>query len=281
MDGIPVHERSELIDSVARTYMAVSGRMEAVTNVLLAGEWCGRGIQSGVALDKLPRMYVVYGVRVNGVWQPITTYRHVSLDQHRLYNILRVPAYTVTVDYDTITDVLPQLMVLTREVERECPFGQSFGVSGVGEGIVWVCDELINDSRGWFKTKGDKHAVTHIPPLLSATSSEATRSKLANCTVFASEAVTEGRLEQGLAYLKEMQLPVTRASTGEYVRWVWQDVQKEEGDSISELGLDKTALGKAISKRALQWYQATLKLTSAAADNTATDTAGTVDDRIV
>ena len=263
MDAIPAHECAELVDSIERTYIASTATTKPVNSIVIAGEWCGKGIQSGVALDKLPRMFVLYGVKVDGVWQPITVYRHVSLETARVYNILRVPAYQVAVQYDTIAEVLPQLQALTREVEAECPFAASLGVSGVGEGIVWVCDEWVNDSRGWFKTKGDKHMVSHLPTV--ATSSAQTKAALQNVTLFAVQAVTEARLRQGLDHLREMQLPVIRASTGDFIRWVWQDTQKEEADSIAELGLDRAALGKAVSKRALEWYHARLQKKTASA----------------
>ena len=76
---------------------------------------------------------------------------------------------------------------------------------------------------------------------------------------------TKARLRQGLDHLREMQLPVIRASTGDFIRWVWQDTQKEEADSIAELGLDRAALGKAVSKRALEWYHARLQKKTASA----------------
>ena len=278
VEAIPVEERTELVESIQRTYMATSAlaSTEPVHTIVMAGEWCGKGVQSGVALDKLPRMFVVYGIKINAVWQPITHYRAVSLEAARVYNILRVPSYHVTVEYDSIIDVMPQLQALTRQVEMECPFSQSFGVSGVGEGIVWVCDELATDSRGWFKVKGDKHSVTHVPTLQDVP--EATKARLRNSAHFAHEAATEVRLQQGVEYLREMQRPVTRASTGEYVRWVWQDTLKEEADSIAELGIDVKVLAKAVTKRALEWYQAMLKQPVLVSGDAATESADTVDE---
>src|SRR5699024_8947725 len=36
----------------------------AVSHVVVYGEWCGQGIQKGTALNQLPKMFVVFGVRV-------------------------------------------------------------------------------------------------------------------------------------------------------------------------------------------------------------------------
>ena len=277
MDNIPATDRAELFDSVRLAYDTSVGGTEPVTRIHLAGEWCGSGIQHGVALDRLPRMFVLYGVKVNDVWQPFTHYGHVSLEPaHRVYNVLRVPAYRVVVEWDAIDEALPRLQALTAAVEAECPFALSVGgVSGVGEGIVWVCDELCGDSSGWFKTKGDKHAVSKVPDLLRASAAAAdTKAKLQHAEPFVDAAVTEQRLRQGLEYLREMQLPLTRASIGEFIRWVWADVQKEEADSIAELGIDRAALGRAVTKRALEWFQRALHEPSPADNIAAAETAG-------
>ena len=50
------------------------------------------------------------------------------------------------------------MIEITEAVENECPVGKHFGVSGVGEGVVWTCvSEGWNDSGTWFKVKGEAH----------------------------------------------------------------------------------------------------------------------------
>ena len=35
------------------------------------GEWCGEGIQKGVGITGLPKMFVIFALKINGVWKTI------------------------------------------------------------------------------------------------------------------------------------------------------------------------------------------------------------------
>ena len=45
---------------------------------------------------------------------------------------------------------------------------------------------------------------------------------------FIEYAVTEVRLDQGITYLEEMNIPIKPENTGKYINWVVKDVLKEE-----------------------------------------------------
>ena len=66
--------------------------------------------------------------------------------------------------------------------------------------------------------------------------------------------LTEQRLEQGITWLKENQKEVNQKSTGDYLRWVVNDVIKEETDTIVENQLDPKKINSAISAKARVWF---------------------------
>ncbi len=35
------------------------------------GEWCGGGIQKGVAINGLPKMFVIFGLRIDDIWYDV------------------------------------------------------------------------------------------------------------------------------------------------------------------------------------------------------------------
>ena len=78
---------------------------------------------------------------------------------------------------------------------------------------------------------------------------------VANLKAFVDSVVTEARLEQGLDNLVREQLkPVEMTSMGDFLRWVYNDVIKEETDTIVANGIDPKKLGGAIANVARPWF---------------------------
>lgn len=219
--------------------------------IAIFGEWCGQGIQKGVAVSTLPKMFVVFAVKLNGEWQDISGLD--LSDYDGIHNIYDFPVFTQTIDFASPELSQNRLVEITEGVEAECPVGARFGVSGVGEGVVWHC-VTPGWSDIWFKVKGEKHSVTKVRTL-AAVDVEAMESMNA----FVDSVVTEARLEQGLGVLKyEMLKPFDMTSIGDFLRWVFNDVKKEESDTVEASGLDLKKLGGPISAKAKAWYIARL-----------------------
>lgn len=76
-----------------------------------------------------------------------------------------------------------------------------------------------------------------------------------NLKTFVDSVITETRLEQGLDNLVREQLkPVEMTSMGDFLCWVYNDVIKEEQDTIVANGLDPKKLGGAIANVARPWF---------------------------
>lgn len=226
------------------------------TKIIYFGEWCGQGIQKGVAVSELPKMFVIFArkfIYEDGETQWMSLERFDQMDgiEKIARFIDEFPTYEIEIDFNHPELAQNKMIEITEEVEKECPVGKAFGVSGIGEGVVWTCvSDGWNDSGTWFKVKGERHSTSKVKTL-AAVDVEA----VANLKAFVDSAVTEARLEQGLDNLVREQLkPVEMTSMGDFLRWVYNDVIKEEQDTIVANGLDPKKLGGAIANVARPWF---------------------------
>ena len=240
----------------------------------IAGEFCGGNIQKHVALNQLPRMFVAFGVRIDGMWRGFGDYSGAfdSFAAAGVYSVLRAPSHRIAVDTRDLTASEPELMALTASAAAACPFAATFGIDGRGEGLVWTVEEWKADSRIWFKTKGAEFAGAVWKEEKEDEEGESNdkqgrrkeRSGREAAAQFAKCAVREPRLLQGLEYLSEMGLPILTAedrdrAAGPFVSWVIADVLKEEWDVLASWeGLGDAAAGDRevrtqIGRIARQW----------------------------
>lgn len=234
--------------------------LDGYLSICIYGEWCGGSIQKSVALNQLDKMYVIFGIKVIGigdeedlkdVWLDLTKVAHIKYEDARIYNILQFPTYEVDIDFSNPQLSQNILVDITEKVETECPVAKAFGVSGIGEGVVWQCIEQgYTSSRYWFKVKGEKHAHKHKVKTLAPVDVEA----LNSIAEFVQETVCENRLLQGVDKLKENNKPLDNTSIGDFVRWVYNDIVKEEMDTIVASQLDPKKLGNPISSKARIWF---------------------------
>jgi len=218
------------------------------------GEWCGEGIAKGVGINKLPKMFVIFNVcGINGEdkeWIPHTEWKHIEMPTDQIFNIHRFQTYTIEVDFNKPQMIQNILRDHTEEVEKECPVAKHFGVSGIGEGIVWTCTHPdFSGSDFWFKVKGEKHSASKVKVL-----AEVDIEKMKTVDDFMDKVVTENRLQQGIDYLNEMGLELTEKSTGTFLSWMFKDIMKEESDTMEASGLDRKDIGKPIGTLSRKWY---------------------------
>ena len=238
IDGKPPHPREDL------------------DQLIMFGEWCGGNIQKGVGISGLPKMFVYFAVKAtfkdgHSVWLDIEEFDDLEAREHNIYNVLTFGSWTIDVDFNNPQLKQNELSDLTIKVEDECPAGKFFGNSGVGEGIVW---QPITDgwrsSDFWFKVKGEKHSVSKVKTL-APVDTEAFQKQ----ADFVAATVTEARLEQGLQVLQnELLLPFEMKSLGDFIRWVYNDIVKEEMDTIVANQFDVKKLGGPISNAARPWF---------------------------
>lgn len=235
--------------------------------IQIYGEWCGGNIQKGVGICNLPKMFVVFAIRLSEDaeshdWLNSTGVREL-LNPHVNYNdkfmhIYQFPTYRITVDPLKPEIAQNKLVELTMQVEEQCPVAATllpipYPACMVGEGIVWTCVSThpIIPLRGLrFKTKGSAHSSSKVKTIVAID-----EEKVNSVNQFVETTVTINRLEQGLTKLQEMGLdPSDPKNTGEYLRWITTDVLREENDLLIASQLDVKAVKGKIAVVARQYF---------------------------
>lgn len=222
---------------------------------IIYGEWCGGNIQAGVGLSQCEKMFVIFDILIiykSGVkvWSNPFTVRDFVNIPLKMYNSYQFPTYRITIDFNHPELSQNKLIELTTEVEARCPVAAAFGKNGIGEGVVWVCVNLgYDDPKFRMKVKGEKHSSSKVKTL-----AEVDIEAVNSINDFAEKTVTESRLWQGIEQLKQDQKPLTKASLGDFIRWIYNDIMKEEMDTILANNLDPQKLGKPLGDKCRKWF---------------------------
>lgn len=239
---------------------------DIVFPIKLSGEWAGSGIQKGVGISELPKAFYIFGLQIGNSdvdvdnvsvqtgWMPTSWLDELvpkreddlkSINDSGIYTITQFPTYEITIDPNDPILSQSQLIDITNEVEACCPVAKQLGVNGIGEGVVWVPSDsiLIRNTGHWFKVKGNKHSSSKVKTL-AAVDVE----KLNSINEFVEYAVTDNRIEQAITECGMTLDSFDRAKTGDVIRWVINDIIKEETDTLQENQLEPKDIGNRVSK---------------------------------
>lgn len=253
---------------------------EAVNDrtAVIYGEWFGQGIQSKVAVSSLPKTYAIFKIKLidnlpisqtNSQGEVIDFYNENWLSREDIedilksvgieklhkalvFNIYDFPTWKITIDMENPKEVQNTLVEITNAVEKECPVGKYFGISGIGEGVVWTCVSKIpnlDTTDLVFKVKGEKHSVTKVKSI-----AEVDVEKLNSIKEFIEAVLTENRLEQGLEYLKEQHLPIQKENLSVFLKWIGGDCLKEESERMEASGFSRQDIMPGIANKAKNWF---------------------------
>ena len=214
--------------------------------ITLYGEWAGTGIKADVAIAELPPTFYLFALRYTPAGHDNPFPQHdpslwfdsrypKALGFTGLDHVLHYPTYQLKISFENtaaLHEAETQLRALTENVAQCCPVAQSHGVTGAGEGIVWVHQSTTR--RVLFKTKGVAHQVIKGNGIAS------TAPRLSSVQDFVDYAVTPNRLKQ-----IESETPGTKDALT-FAEALWQDVWAEEGSVITANGLSEQAVRSAI-----------------------------------
>jgi hypothetical protein len=219
--------------------------------VSVFGEWAGKNIQKGVAISEIPKTFFVFAVKVGERWlsNSFHSYARLTFPEHRIYDIRDFGTYEVYIDFEAPQMALDRMEALTKSVEAQCPVARHFGVEGTGEGIVWRLQDIDKNPNFWFKTKGEEHKVTKTKELIPA---DIERQE--SIEAFISATVTEARCQQAISILRQGNVPVDRKALGWFIKWVHDDIIKEESDTLETSGIAVKDIGKPIADTARKWF---------------------------
>jgi hypothetical protein len=245
-----ITQRENIINALFEKVILIYGNPQ--NHIMISGEFCGGNIQKYVILTKLPKMFVIFGIRIDNLDLDMELFRNIFDETVNIYNIYQFPTYNVTIDFENSSDAELLMTKYTNEIEKECPVGKYFGFSGIGEGIVWIS----KNGHCWFKTKGEllSHTkTTKIPIMINLSQEE----KYKIIDQFVDNNVTENRLNQGIEYLHEFNIKISKENIHSFRKWIEDDITTEEISTIEKLDLkteEYTLLKKRVSKFCIKWF---------------------------
>ncbi len=218
---------------------------------VIFGEWCGPGIQRGMAINQAPaKLFAVFAIQRG-------EHYIVEPDQIRALvpelHVLPWEGAPIEIEFASrasLQQAADELNLRVTEVEREDPWvKRTFGIAGMGEGLV-LYPEPFSPAL-MFKAKGEKHRTAGTAKAVAIDPTV-----VASVTDFVALMVTPARLEQGLAAACDGERDPMR--TAAFLAWITEDVRKE---SVAELEASKLAwpqVEKAVQAAARAWFRGTV-----------------------
>lgn len=236
-------------------------------DILIFGEWCGGSIQKGVALNQLPKMFVIFGIALVDEESQKTYLTRTQVEDvcnkveighewqrgldARIFSIYNFPTFEIDIDFENPHESVNTLNSITEKIGDECPVGKALGAtaengSTTGEGIVWRCvTSGYEDSGYFFKVKDERHSNSKVKTLATVDVE-----KINNIKTLAETIAHEGRLQQqyDLVFdtLNGGEPDIKRM--GEFIKFVMQDCFKEDIDVIAASGFTGKELNGPVSK---------------------------------
>ena len=245
---------------------------EEGSTIVIHGEWCGADVQdkSNVAICSLPKMFVIFKIKIicerkkstksassaeekykespNGFWLEPKEWSQIKWHEKSIYNIYEFPTYEIDIDFHAPDRSQDQLTKLTEAIDRQCPVGAHFGQNGCGEGIVWVEWQQTHGALT-FKVKGPQHRIINSDVLVPIQTP-----KMNSMEEFVDYACTKNRMQQAYHCLEEEYGSVSAKDCAVFIRWLVEDIIKEERETMDESHIDRRDLTRAITSKAEKWF---------------------------
>ena len=222
--------------------------------IVVYGEYCGKGIQKKLALAHVDKFWAPFSINIK--------YKDVNKeslqlipeelyafdnDELRIHNVCKFGEWSIMADFLNPSSYDYQLEQITKKVEALCPAAKYFGVEGNGEGVVWTTH--FNGKNFRMKIKGLSHSISKMKSIV-----EIDPTKVNSINEFIDYAVTDTRLNQGLSWVIDNKFVMDLSSYGKFIKWINEDILKEESDVLSANNLTMKDVSKAISNKAKVFY---------------------------
>ncbi|MEM1009787.1 MAG: RNA ligase family protein, partial [Myxococcota bacterium] len=235
--------------------------------VTVFGEWCGPGIQKGTSISQIDRkIFAVFAVLLGTANRNVPYLLSEPAEIEALLpkhaDVFVLPWHTEPLalnfaDPEQLEQHAEVINEHVQRVEQNDPWvSEHFHRQGTGEGIIFYPDPAQLD-KFWkplvlsllFKAKGEKHQVVR-----QKRSAQVNPENLSNVRAFVAHVLTEVRLEQGLQEACAGQ--ATFENTGAFLRWVQQDVRKENRLELESNQLTWKDVSKPLGHHAAKWFKA-------------------------
>jgi len=247
-----VEKRMNIIEDAFNEIKHLNPEIDFNENIVtIMGEFVGCGIQKGVAVSQLDKKMLIFGIKVKPIDDEIPSYwiehdifHHKTLNEFGIYNIKQFGEFELDIDFNDPLLYYNKMIKMMEGVEKECPIGKYFGVSDLGEGIVFKTSFKGNDFQ--FKIKG----ILHVGKSKIKVQKKVDDVKLQKIIDVVDQVTPQWRLVQ----IFDEVFDVLNGGegdikgTGDFLRALISDVWKEETDIIIENDLTSKDVNARISK---------------------------------
>jgi hypothetical protein len=244
-------------DNAGFASFAYSHDWSFAKNMIVFGEWCGKGIIKGCSVGNVPnKFFAVFAAQMlddltNLIVEPEQLQMFTQVN-----NTYVLPWHKSTsIDWRlTNAELQPKVDEINSwvaEVEANDPWVDStFNIKGTGEGLVFYPTSPAHSGRErfkrlTFKAKGEKHKN-----ISTAKPAQLDPEVVENIQQFTELTCTTARLEQMLSQITNPTIKMT----GDFITSVFGDIVKEANDELEASNLSWKEVECPIKTKARLWY---------------------------
>lgn len=212
-------------------------------NTYIYGEFCGKGIQSGVAACQTDfKYFAVFEAFKDDKWIDVSKVeKYLKHDKIKFIHFEPEMIKVNFADIESVREFHKKCIDIVKVMETLDPWVEkTFGIKGPGEGAIFT--DLITKSK--FKEKIEK--FTEVKTI-----SRKEKIDLGPVKSFVHSVLTEHRLEKAYDVFSERK---TIRELGLFLKYIGQDIQNECRAELSESGLDWKPVSTEISNQAKSFY---------------------------
>lgn len=205
--------------------------------IIIYGEWCGQGIPEKASISQTEgKKWIIFAIKINGEY--VDNFVELQDNEIGIYNVLQFENFKYSINFsqfeegcwkDKSKGIPKELQDLVNSKTINCPVSKSFGVEGLGEGLVFIANHNGKEYKLKIKNteyeksslksekKQDKNDISLIPES------------------FIQEVCAENRLEQFKNKLILEYSTIEMKHIPLFIKMIVDDVIKEEQIAIEEL----------------------------------------------
>lgn len=238
--------------------------------VIFFGEWFGPGVQTGVACSDIKtKSFAIFAAMLlsDKYKEDDNTFiidpKALEECVGKIDNVYVLPYYSeIEIDWsasdEELQNKVDEINKQVQEVEKCDPWvKETFGVEGVGEGLVFSPDlpYYSNYKNFVFKAKGSEHRV-----IKAKAAAQVNPNVSANVEAFVAMFCTEARLQQGAKAVSNGEMFNNRF-IGPFVKWMSEDIKKESKHELEVSNLKWEQVSKQVETKSRTWYIEQVKKT--------------------
>jgi len=228
--------------------------------VIVYGEWCGKDIKDAHSISQLDKkVWIIFAVKINGKYEVNT--KDLSCPPY-FYNVKEWGMIQIFIDFDNYKwgcwekncEAPEHIQNMIDKMTLECQVAESFGIQGLGEGLVLttMTKSVRSGEPMFLKLKNSRYEKTKVAPKIETIQNPAVKE-------FVTEVCSTARLMQFINQMGTEGISIEMRNVKTYQDYVVNDIIKECSKTEADLGLNKRDWEAAVRRTATVYYSNFLK----------------------